>query len=444
MSYFAFHATLPAGDVAMLDDALDSTTGDLRARVSRSACHVALNAAPSAEPPLDVGGSGARPGYAHGAPVPGDRGGLGSDGAGSHEMGAGAQPNTRSGPSRSVSSPGQAAARVTVFIPTYNRAQWLEKAIHSVLSQEYEDFRLVVADNASTDETPETVAGFADPRISYIRRERNVGLFQNHTACLTDVDTEYALILSDDDLLQADHLARSVAVLDANPRVGMIHTAFDLIGPSGELLDAEVDWTHGLGGDAIEAGHEFLRQSMAGSCRVCPSTALIRARAIPPEPFLERDFPAIDFGLWLRLALEWDVAFLAQSLAQYRVHGSSHSASLDFDGSLGKGYLHGVETIASWRDLKLRFLETHGAHLPDQGSLRRSTGKAMRDSLVQMARDRTLPERRFAATMLAVGEVARLEPRVLGEINVWRLVAASILGRRGVERLKSRRHSYYG
>jgi hypothetical protein len=338
----------------------------------------------------------------------------------------------------------RAAARVTVFIPTYNRADWARQATESVLSQTYGDFRLVVADNASSDQTPDVVARFSDPRLSYIRRDQNIGLLRNHIACLQGAETDYALILSDDDLLHPDHLASTVAVLDANPRVGMVHTAFDLIGATGELIEAGTDWTYSHGGDAIETGCEFIRASMAGSCRVCPSTALMRVAAVPPEPFLERDFPAIDFGLWLRIALDWDVAFLTRSLGQYRVHGSSHSASLDFDGSLGKGYLHGVETIASWRDLKLRFLETDGAQLPHREVLRRSTGKAMRQSLVQVTRERTLPERRFLGTLRALGHLARLEPRILGEITGWRLLAASMLGGRRVEQLKARRHAYYG
>jgi len=335
-------------------------------------------------------------------------------------------------------------ARVTVYIPTYNRADWARQAIESVLSQTYGDLRLVVADNASSDRTPYVVARFSDPRLSYIRSEHNIGLMRNHIACLQEAETDYAVILSDDDLLHPDHLASTVAFLDANPRVGMVHTAFDLIGPSGELIEPGTDWMHGHGEDPIETGYEFIRASMAGSCRVCPSTALMRVAAIPPEPFLERDFPAIDFGLWLRMAVDWDVAFVPRSLGQYRVHGSSHSASLDFDGSLGKGYLHSVETIASWRDLKLRFLETDGAQLPHRDVLRRSTGKAMRQSLVQVTRDRTLPERRFLDTLRDLGHMARLEPRILGEITGWRLLAASMLGERRVEKLKTRRHSYYG
>ena len=60
--------------------------------------------------------------------------------------------------------------RTTILIPTYNRARWLPGAIESVLAQTERDFTLVISDNASTDETPEVVARYDDPRITYVRR----------------------------------------------------------------------------------------------------------------------------------------------------------------------------------------------------------------------------------------------------------------------------------
>ena len=91
--------------------------------------------------------------------------------------------------------------RVTVFIPTYNRAGLLPEAIKSVLGQTYDDFKLVVSDNASDDSTPEIVASFDDPRLEYVRQPENLGLLGNHNWFLQRIETDYALILPDDDLV---------------------------------------------------------------------------------------------------------------------------------------------------------------------------------------------------------------------------------------------------
>ena len=83
-----------------------------------------------------------------------------------------------------------------------------------VLEQTFGDLRLVVSDNASTDETPDVVASFDDPRLEYVRQPENLGLLGNHNWFLERVDTDYALILPDDDLVYPDLLERTVAELD--------------------------------------------------------------------------------------------------------------------------------------------------------------------------------------------------------------------------------------
>ena len=64
--------------------------------------------------------------------------------------------------------------KVTVCLPTYNRAHYLREAIESVLSQTFQDFELLICDNASTDETSEVVKSFRDARIRYVRHSRNI------------------------------------------------------------------------------------------------------------------------------------------------------------------------------------------------------------------------------------------------------------------------------
>lgn len=326
-------------------------------------------------------------------------------------------------------------ARVTVFIPTYNRARWLRQSIRSVLAQTYADLLLVVADNASSDQTGGVVASFCDPRVRYLRRPENIGLFKNQDGCLRSVATEYALILPDDDLLAPEHLERTVAVLDANPGAGMVHTAFDIIGPGGELMSEAANWTFDLTTDRVETGVQFIRESMIWSCRVCPSTTLVRRAAIPPEPFAEADLPGIDFGLWLRIALDWDVAFLSQSLARFRVHPASHSAR--FGPSLNYGYVQRPEAVVNTRELKRRFIDDHSERIGEGPHLHRLAERAMRRELVQLMRNTTLPERRFLPTMRAFSGVTRVDRRLLSDIDAWRLVAASLIGRRTAERLKS-------
>ena len=63
--------------------------------------------------------------------------------------------------------------KVSVIIPTYNRAHYLQRAIDSVLNQTFQDFEIIIVDDASTDETPKVVEVFHDWRIRYFRHETN-------------------------------------------------------------------------------------------------------------------------------------------------------------------------------------------------------------------------------------------------------------------------------
>ena len=327
--------------------------------------------------------------------------------------------------------------RVTVFIPTYNRAKLLPLSIRSVLEQTYDDLRLLISDNASEDETPDVVASFDDPRIEYVRQPENLGLLGNQNWFLKQVETDFGLILGDDDLLYPTLLERTVAELDRRPRAGVVHSAFDLIDDAGEVLLPDVDWTYGLEHDCVESAEEFLGESMRWSCRICASTALIRTAALPPERMVEEDFPAIDFGLWLRIAATgWEFAFLNDTLAAYRIHGLAQSAA--FGTPQGPGYVQGIEIVSHLKDIKLRVLAQNDGHVSDVKRMRRLAEEARRRELVIMARNLTLPERKPGPTLRALARAVRADPAVVLDAPPWKLAAGSILGPRMVEWLKQR------
>ena len=123
----------------------------------------------------------------------------------------------------------------------------------------------------------------------------------------------------------------------------MVHARFDLIGPEGELLEADTAWIGPRGHPPVEPGREFIRRAMGERGRVCASTTLIRRGAVPEGAFLQEDFPPFDFACWMRLAMTWDVAFVDQTLCRYRVHTQSHSAGVS--EYRGASYAPGIETL---------------------------------------------------------------------------------------------------
>jgi len=128
--------------------------------------------------------------------------------------------------------------KVTIGLPVYNGARYLAAALDSILGQTFQDFELLVSDNASTDATADICRAYAarDARITYLRQDHNVGAGPNHNFCARRATTEYFRWASHDDLMEPEYLARCVAVLDANPDAVLCHSKTRIIGDKGETF----------------------------------------------------------------------------------------------------------------------------------------------------------------------------------------------------------------
>jgi glycosyltransferase involved in cell wall biosynthesis len=332
------------------------------------------------------------------------------------------------------------APRVSVFIPTHNRASYLGETIRSVLEQTYEDFILIVSDNASTDETPDVVASFGDRRVRHERLDENIGLVPNHNRCLERATTEFVVVLPDDDLLRPDMLESAVRALDQHESVGLVHSAFDLIDSAGTPVVEGVDWLGAGNGDTYETGEEYIRHAFDTSIRVHVSTAMFRTRALPALRFDLRDFPPVDLAMMLRIALDWDIYFLARPLAAIRLHRESFSAA-NGGTYTDTGFIEEPEYIEKVKEIKLRFLAENKSRLRDADGLRRRALRANTLAHVNAIGRRTWPERDRRETVRLLLDAQRRDRRMPLEPATWRLLGASLLGPRAVEQIKKHRSS---
>ncbi len=323
-------------------------------------------------------------------------------------------------------------ARVTVCIPTYNRAQWLGATIASALGQTFSDLVVEVHDDATPGDSIErVVAGFDDPRLRYVRWEANAGIVGNFTRSLLGASSEFVIQLGDDDIAEPTLVARTVSALEAFPRAGVAHSRFSLIDDDGGVLMASQDWL-GTPSPALEPGAVFVERSMAHGCRVCSSTALIRRSAVPEGGFLQEDAPPFDFAFWMRMAERWDVAFVDEVLCQYRIHGQSFTSGLS--DVTGTGYLQVEKTLREVHAVKRRHAASVEA--PRRAALERAADRALRQDIISRVRERTLPDRPFVATVRGLGDAARREPGILLQPHAWKLLAGSVVGPRTVRRLQ--------
>lgn len=131
--------------------------------------------------------------------------------------------------------------RLTIGLPVYNGQNYLAESIESLLGQTYEDFELIISDNASTDGTPDICADFRkrDNRIRYFRQERNIGLSPNHNFTAAKARGELFKWAAHDDLYGRDLLKLCVEALDKNPDVVLAHSWTARIDGNGKVVKPE-------------------------------------------------------------------------------------------------------------------------------------------------------------------------------------------------------------
>ena len=128
--------------------------------------------------------------------------------------------------------------RVSIGLPVYNGARYLHCALESLLAQSFDDFELVISDNASTDSTAEICKKFAsaDSRIRYYRQSENLGAAGNFNQAFKLSRAEYFTWAASDDVRHRTYLEKCVNLLDRQPELLWCHSLSSHIGPDGELL----------------------------------------------------------------------------------------------------------------------------------------------------------------------------------------------------------------
>jgi glycosyltransferase involved in cell wall biosynthesis len=156
-----------------------------------------------------------------------------------------------------------AVPRLSLGLPVYNGEKYLAESIESLLGQSYENFELIISDNASTDSTADIGRHYMkqDSRVRYIRQKRNIGLAPNHNFVFRRSRGEFFKWAASDDLYARDLLQRCVDALDENPRVVLAHAWEAAIDAEGNVWQAH---TYPLATDAPSAPERF-RSILFGS-----------------------------------------------------------------------------------------------------------------------------------------------------------------------------------
>jgi glycosyltransferase involved in cell wall biosynthesis len=205
------------------------------------------------------------------------------------------------------------ASTISIVTTVYNRAQYLEAAIESILSQSYPNFELLIWDDGSTDDSVKIAQHYAqnDTRIQLIVAPHQ-GLTTALHSAIAHTTGAYLGWVDSDDLLAPTALEQTAAVLDTHPEVGLVYTDYQVID--------EQDRIRGLGQrcQIPYSKDRLLLDFMTFHFRLIRRAVYGQVGGI--DPAFER---ASDYDLCLRLSEVTQVHHLPQPLYYYRQHSSN-------------------------------------------------------------------------------------------------------------------------
>ena len=242
------------------------------------------------------------------------------------------------------------SAQISVVIPTYNHAQFLEQALNSVRAQTYADWEAIVVNNYSEDNTVEVVKSFADSRIQVVNLHNHGVIATSRNEGIRRAAGRYIAFLDSDDVWYPDKLVRCVAALE---------TGCDLV-CHGEMWSQDgVPPRRIVYGPAWRA--QYSRMLYRGNC-ISTSATVIRKALLDRLGGFSED-PAMvtaeDYDLWLRIARNTNrLCFIPEVLGEYRIHGANASKVIqrNMEAELAVIERHfALEPSADlWRQLKRR------------------------------------------------------------------------------------------
>jgi glycosyltransferase involved in cell wall biosynthesis len=200
---------------------------------------------------------------------------------------------------------------VSVIIPTFNRAKYIQDAIQSVLNQTYPNYEILVVDDGSTDDTRQIVAAIESEKIRYYYKcHQGIALSLNYG--INHSRGHFIARLDSDDIFLPEKLGRQVQLLEENPDVDLVYTQVYKMTEDGKILSRYPEG-HRLPPEPLRALRNFL---------FAPSQSLMfRRECIEQAGVFDENFViASDWDFFIRLAMVSKLAYINEPLVKTRTH----------------------------------------------------------------------------------------------------------------------------
>ena len=212
--------------------------------------------------------------------------------------------------------------RLSIGVPVRNGERFLAETLDSLLAQTFEDFELIISDNASTDQTETICRAYAekDPRVRYYRASQDIGLASNYNHLFIRSRGEYFKWAAADDLHEPEYVSRCLEVLEHDPSTVLAYAKARFIDQDGAPLE---DTDPGFKLQSSLA-RERVRYVIHAGSWVNAIFGVIRSKALAKTRLMP-SYPGGDYPLLGELALEGKFVEIPEPLFLRRLHPAASS-----------------------------------------------------------------------------------------------------------------------
>jgi glycosyltransferase involved in cell wall biosynthesis len=235
--------------------------------------------------------------------------------------------------------------KVSVILTSYNHEKFVREAIESVLSQTFNDFELIIWDDASADGSWTVINSYSDSRIKAFRNEiTKRGIYGINKAVSEVVSGEYIAIHHSDDIWALNKLEKQVTLLDGHPDIGAVFTQVQVIDENG-AASSETWFDQGN-----QSQWQWLGQLFRGQNHLNHPSVLIRRRCYEELGGYRYGLGQTgDAEMWSRVLLKFPIHVAQERLTMHRLFSDRSNTSGNKIGAL-------IRTSNEWNVLRENFL----------------------------------------------------------------------------------------
>lgn len=202
----------------------------------------------------------------------------------------------------------EASEKVSIVLPTYNGAKYIQQSIGSCLKQTYKNIELIIVDDGSTDKTTEIIKSYHDARIRYIRHRKKKGLAHALNTGFAKATGEYLTWTSDDNYYAEKAVESMVDTLRTNKKIDFAYANYYMINEDGKVLQS----IRGAPSKNLKEGN------CIGPCFLYRRKIYEIIGEYNPEAFLVEDYE-----YWIRISKRFRMQMLDEYLYRHRLHPKS-------------------------------------------------------------------------------------------------------------------------